>query len=85
MYIPLGHFFLYGSLYFDSLINSFALNMKSKTPVYIHTEILPSYKKEFMIATCKNMKESENNYVNGCIIPPNKRSNNLHNFISVKF
>lgn len=30
--------------------------------LYPYSEILPSYKKEFMIATCKNMKESENNY-----------------------
>lgn len=30
--------------------------------LYPYSEILPSYKKGFMIATCKNMKESENNY-----------------------
>ena len=40
--------------------------------LYPSSETLPSYKKEFMTATCKNMEESENNYAMRMKVSPHQ-------------
>lgn len=79
---------LHGSLASDtlSLISLLIKTLRSKLLFTSNNEILPSHKKEFMIATCKNMKNlkimmlCERNQTH----PPQKREYILYDPINIK-